>query len=56
MGAKLLVDSLKVIEANKYELILQDENKVSLAPKLTKDDGLIDWASPAEEIRNLIKG
>ncbi len=55
IAAAVLVDSLKRIENNNYKLISQDEDKVSLAPKLKKEDGLIDWNKPAQEIYNLIR-
>lgn len=56
LGAKLVLESIELIANNKYRLTPQDENKVSFAPKLTKQAGLIDWKKPAEEIDNLIKG
>jgi len=54
--AELLLDSLKSIAANNYNLKSQDKNMVSLAPKLKKEDGLINWAKPAQNIYNLIRG
>ncbi len=56
MAAESLEDCLKRIENNNYKLISQDEDKVSLAPKLKKEDGLINWNKPAQEIYNLIRG
>ncbi len=56
MAAESLEDCLKRIENNNYKLISQDEDKVSLAPKLKKEDGLINWSKPAQEIHNLIIG
>lgn len=55
-GADLLLDSLKLIENNKYDLKLQEELDVSFAPKLKKPDGLINWNRPAQEINNLVRG
>jgi methionyl-tRNA formyltransferase len=34
----------------------QDHSKASYAPKLKKEDGLIDWKKSALEIHNLIRG
>jgi len=34
----------------------QDHSKASHAPRLTKEDGLIDWKKSAFEIHNLIRG
>ncbi|MCM8795572.1 MAG: methionyl-tRNA formyltransferase [Candidatus Omnitrophica bacterium] len=56
LAAELLVESIKCIENNNYELIPQDEARVSFAPKLKKEDGLIPWDKSAREISNLIRG
>lgn len=55
-GADLLLEALDLIQANKYNLITQDESGVSFAPKLKKSDGLINWENPAHQILNLIRG
>ncbi len=55
-GAELLMDTLKIIESREYRLAEQDEDKVIIAPKLKKEDGLIDWGAPAIDISNQIRG
>lgn len=55
-GAELLVDALKIIDSRSYRLVEQDEDKVIIAPKLKKEDGLIDWATSAVDIHNQIRG
>jgi len=55
-GAQSLLDSLKAIENNRYNLIPQDKSKVGFAPRLKKEDGLIDWSKSAQDICNLIRG
>jgi methionyl-tRNA formyltransferase len=55
-AAELLLEGLKLIEAKKYNLNPQDDSKASFAPKLKKEDGLINWDNTASEINNLIKG
>jgi len=55
-AAQLLLDTLSSIENNNYNLIPQDENNVSFAPKLKKEDGQIDWNKTACDIYNLIRG
>lgn len=55
-GADLLLECLKKIEDKSFELSLQDEKHVSFAPKLKKEDGLINWQSQAAQIINLIRG
>jgi methionyl-tRNA formyltransferase len=56
LGAELLLKSIQAIKNEDYKLISQDEEKVSFAPKLKKNDGLIDWSKSALEIYNLIRG
>lgn len=56
LAEESLLDSIGLIENNKYRLIEQDEKKISFASKLKKDDGKIDWNRPAGEIYNLIRG
>jgi len=56
LGAELLVDALKIIDNRSYCLLEQDEDKVILAPKLKKEDGLIDWDEPAAAIHNQVRG
>ncbi|MDD5560540.1 MAG: methionyl-tRNA formyltransferase [Candidatus Omnitrophica bacterium] len=56
LGAELLMDALKLIDSRSYRLLEQDEDKVILAPKLKKEDGLIDWHTPAVDIHNQIRG
>ena len=36
--------------------VSQDESRVVLAPKLTKETGKIEWEKPAKTISNLIRG
>jgi methionyl-tRNA formyltransferase len=55
-AAKLLLDSLILVEKNNYNLSLQDEDKVSFAAKLKKEDGRINWNESSNEIYNLIRG
>jgi len=55
-GAGVLIKTVKSIENNNYKLAAQNEKEVSFAPKLKKEDGLIRWAQPAQEIHNLIRG
>lgn len=55
-AADLLLESLVSIKNNNYKLMPQDEKKVSFAPKLKKENGLINWNSPAQDIYNLIRG
>ncbi len=55
-GANLLYRTLESIEEGKAAVIAQDDNKATYAPRLKKEDGLIDWNKSAEEIFNLVRG
>ena len=56
LGAETLLDSLMQIETGNAKYIQQDESLVSLAPKIKKDDGLIDWNQEEEKIHDFIRG
>lgn len=56
LAAEVLIDSLKAIEKREFALLPQDESRVTFAPKLKKEDGLINWRKNSAEIYNLIKG
>jgi len=56
IGAKLVLESLEMIERGAAHFEPQDESSVSYAPKLKKADGLIDWNKPASSIHNLVRG
>lgn len=56
LSSELLITVLDAIKKDNYKLIPQDESKVSFAPRLKKEDGLIDWNKSAVQINNLIRG
>lgn len=51
-----LLNCLSDIKNNNISFQKQDSSKVSIAPKLTKDLGCIDWNKSAFKIHNLIRG
>ena len=55
LGADLLVKTLALIEKGQLSLTDQDESRATLAPKLKKTDGRIDWAGPTTALRNRIR-
>jgi methionyl-tRNA formyltransferase len=56
-GAKLIVDTLQLIEHGSVKTTLQPETgELKTAPKIFRQDGLIDWHKPAGQIFNLIRG
>jgi methionyl-tRNA formyltransferase len=56
LAASLILQALELIEKQDFKLAAQQERLASLAPKLKKEDGLIDWGKPAAQIHNLIRG
>ncbi len=56
MGAQLLTDTLRGLEAASLRPEKQDPARATYAPILTKADGAIDWSRPARDIHNLIRG
>ena len=56
MGADLLVETLARIEAGTLVPERQDPSRATLAPILKKEDGWIDWRSPAPAIHNRVRG
>lgn len=59
IGAELLVKTVKAIESGNYKEIPQDklaEEKLKSAPKIFREDCLIDWNQEARKIYNHIRG
>ena len=56
LGAQVILDTLNGIEAGTLKSTLQDDEVASLAPKLTRKDGRIDWGKGAHEIHNQVRG
>jgi methionyl-tRNA formyltransferase len=56
IGADLVIDTLRGLQANTIEPRPQDDEKASLAPILKKEDGRIDFQSAAQEIWNRLRG
>lgn len=56
LGAELLVVTLDGLASGIVQPRPQDEALASFAPKLRKEDGLIDWSRRAPEIVDLVRG
>ncbi len=56
VGADLLVRTLEGLAAGEIAPEPQDDSLATYAPVLNKEDGLIDWTRPADEICNRIRG
>ena len=56
IGARLLLETLRRLQAGSLIPREQDESGATLAPMLKKEDGLIDWAQPAMTIERRVRG
>ena len=56
LSAPVLIETLEKIEKGSITAVQQDDTKASLAPKLKKSDGFIDFNEPAEALQNKIRG
>ncbi|MGC8595394.1 MAG: methionyl-tRNA formyltransferase [Candidatus Kryptoniota bacterium] len=55
LGAQAVVETIELIENGNYIAIPQDESKASRAPKIKKQDCLLEWSKPAEALHNFIR-
>jgi methionyl-tRNA formyltransferase len=56
LGASLLVSTIGDIVEGRIVEHTQEDSLATYAPRLTKDEGVIDWALPAQNLHNLIRG
>ncbi|HEY7172527.1 MAG TPA: methionyl-tRNA formyltransferase [Vicinamibacterales bacterium] len=56
LGAPLLVETLDRLADGRATETPQDDSQATYAPRITKEDGLIDWSRPARDIHNLVRG
>jgi methionyl-tRNA formyltransferase len=55
-GAKIVLDTVNLIESGDYVLQEQDNSLATPAPKITKEVAKINWNKPAYQIHNLVRG
>lgn len=55
LGGELLVKTVDLIAAGRVTRTPQVESEATYVPKLTKEDGRIDWTKPALEIHNRVR-
>jgi methionyl-tRNA formyltransferase len=55
LGAPLVAQAVDALTAGPVTVLTQDRAKVSRAPKLRKEDGLIDWTQTAQVVHNLVR-
>jgi methionyl-tRNA formyltransferase len=56
IGADLMVETLRGLQSGTVRSRPQDHAKATLAPILKKEDGEVDFQSPAQEILNRLRG
>ena len=56
IGAEAVIETIDLINSGNFTLQDQDDTLSSPAPKINKENGLIDWHKPAGDINNLIRG
>lgn len=55
-GAKIVLDTVNLVESGDFVLQEQDNSLATPAPKISKEIAKIDWNKPAYQIHNLIRG
>ena len=56
IGAKLCVETMKMIEEGRAEFTPQNSEEATHTSMISKELGYIDWTKPAESIERLIRG
>jgi methionyl-tRNA formyltransferase len=56
LGAELLIETLALLELGELDETPQDDAAATYAPPLSRDDAHVDWASPARDVANRIRG
>jgi methionyl-tRNA formyltransferase len=55
VGGECLLRAVKLVESGKFTLVPQDPKAATYAPKIDRVHAVIDWARPADAIRNQIR-
>lgn len=56
LGAELLASAVDALAAGRSTETPQEDGEATYAPRLTKEEGHVDWTWPAERVHNLIRG
>ena len=56
LGGRVLLPVVDDLAAGRAVETPQDHSRATLAPKITKEEGVIDWNEPAERIHNRVRG
>lgn len=55
LGGQCLIEALDKIQDQQIVSVPQDESQATYAPKLSKDEGRINWRQPAHRVHNHIR-
>ena len=55
LGSGLLIEALRDLERGTAQFVPQDDSQATLAPMLTKADGLIRWSQDAQQISRHVR-
>ena len=56
LGAEAIVETLEGLASGALHPVPQPAEGISLAPRLSRDDGRIDWQQTADTVHNLVRG
>lgn len=56
MGASLAIEVLELLKKGGIRPVPQKDEEACYAPKLSREVGLIDWASPCKKIKDMVRG
>ena len=56
LGSQALMETLDQLSSQSLTVISQDNDQATSAPMFAKNDGLIDWSHPAQQLDCLIRG
>jgi len=56
LGPRCLLTTIDALERGGLHEVDQDHARATFAPRLTKEEGSVDWSQPAPVIRNRIRG
>lgn len=55
LGAEALLEALEAIESGRAQRRCQDHSQASYCHLIKKEDGLVDWSRPAEELDAMVR-
>jgi methionyl-tRNA formyltransferase len=56
IGARVVVDTLQLIDSGSVKVLNQNDALASRAPKLTRENTRINWSQPVSVINNFVRG